>query len=137
MAIVLGSLAPEKVQEYYGDGEKFGIRISYINQGEPKGIAHAVKLTEHFVGEDPFIVFLADNILKGGIREMVDDFEHSKAAAEIALCHVPNPQSFGIAELREGKIVRLIEKPEDPPSDLALVGIYRQRPSKVSHEQQF
>jgi glucose-1-phosphate thymidylyltransferase len=124
VAIVLGSLAPEKVQEYYGDGARFGVRISYIHQGEPKGIAHAVKLTEYFAGDEPFVVFLADNILKGGIREMVDDFEHSKAAAEIALCHVPNPQSFGIAELREGKIVRLIEKPEDPPSDLALVGIY-------------
>jgi len=124
IAIVLGSIAPEKVQEYYGDGTRFGVRISYIHQGEPKGIAHAVKLTEYIVGDEPFVVFLADNILKGGICEMVDEFEDSRAAAEIALCHVSNPQSYGIAELKDGKILRLIEKPKDPPSDLALVGIY-------------
>lgn len=124
IGVVLGSLAPEKVQEYYGDGSKFGVSITYINQGEPKGIAHAVKLTEYFVGEDPFVVFLADNILKGGIRGMVEEFENSQAAAEIALCPVSNPQSFGVAELKDGRIVRLIEKPKEPPSDLALVGIY-------------
>jgi len=124
IAVILGTIAPEKVQEYYGDGGKFGVNITYINQGEPKGIAHAVKLTEYFVGDEPFVVFLADNILKGGIQEMVEDFEESRAAAEIALCHVRNPQSFGIADLKDGKIVRLIEKPKEPPSDLALVGIY-------------
>jgi glucose-1-phosphate thymidylyltransferase len=124
IAIILGTIAPEKVQEYYGEGGKFGVNIAYINQGEPKGIAHAVKLAEYFVGDEPFVVYLADNILKGGIQEMVQDFEESQAAAEIALCHVRNPQSFGIADLKDGKIVRLVEKPKDPPSDLALVGIY-------------
>jgi glucose-1-phosphate thymidylyltransferase len=124
LAIILGTIAPEKVQEYYGEGEKFGVKITYLNQGEPKGIAHAVKLTEYFVGDEPFVVFLADNILKGGIQEMVEDFEESQAAAEIALCHVRNPQSFGIADLKDGRIIRLIEKPKDPLSDLALVGIY-------------
>jgi glucose-1-phosphate thymidylyltransferase len=124
IAVILGTIAPEKVQEYYGEGGKFGVNITYINQGEPKGIAHAVKLTEHFVGDEPFIVFLADNILKGGIQEMVEEFDQSGAAAEIALCHVRNPQSFGIAELKDSKIIRLVEKPREPPSDLALVGIY-------------
>jgi len=124
IAIILGSLAPEKVQEYYGDGTKFGVNITYIHQGEPKGIAHAVKLTEPYVNGEPFIVFLADNVLKGGIREMVEDFKDSQAAAEIALCHVSNPQSFGIADVKDGKIVRLVEKPKNPQSDLALVGIY-------------
>lgn len=124
IAIVLGSLAPEKVKEYYGDGSGFGVTVTYVHQGEPKGIAHAVGLTERFVGDKPFVVFLADNILKGGIQEMVDDFENSQAAAEIALCHVRNPQSFGIADVKNGKIVRLVEKPKDPPTDLALVGIY-------------
>jgi glucose-1-phosphate thymidylyltransferase len=124
IAIVLGSLAPEKVQEYYGDGARFGVSITYVHQGEPKGIAHAVKLAEYYVGDEPFVVFLADNILKGGIREMVEEFRDSKAAAEIALCHVRNPQSFGIADLKNGRIVCLVEKPNDPPSDLALVGIY-------------
>jgi len=124
IAIILGSLAPEKVQEYYGDGTRFGVNVTYIHQGEPRGIAHAVKLAEPFVGNEPFVVFLADNILKGGIGEMVDEFAGSQAAAEIALCHVPNPQSFGIADLKDGKIVRLIEKPKHSTSDLALVGIY-------------
>jgi len=124
IAIVLGTIAPEKVQEYYEEGEKFGVSLTYIHQGEPKGIAHAVKLTEYFVGDEPFVVFLADNILKGGIHEMVSDFEESQAAAEIALCHVRNARSFGIADLKDGKIVRLVEKPKEPPSDLALVGIY-------------
>jgi glucose-1-phosphate thymidylyltransferase len=124
IAVILGTIAPEKVREYYGDGEKFGVKIAYINQGEPKGIAHAVKLTESFVGDEPFVVFLADNILKGGIQDMVEEFERSRAAAEIALCHVRNPQSFGIADLKDGKIVHLVEKPKEPPSDLALVGIY-------------
>ena len=124
IGIVLGSLAPEKVRQYYGDGSRFGVRVTYIDQGEPRGIAHAVGLTEYFVGDEPFVVFLADNILKGGIQEMVDEFHESQAAAEIALCHVRNPQSFGIADVEDGKIVRLVEKPKDPPSDLALVGIY-------------
>jgi len=124
IGIVLGSLAPERVKEYYGDGSEFGVRVTYIDQGEPRGIAHAVGLTEYFVGDEPFVVFLADNILKGGIQEMVDEFEKSGAAAEIALCHVRNPQSFGIADVKNGKIVRLVEKPKDPPSDLALIGIY-------------
>jgi len=132
IAIVLGSLAPEKVQEYYGDGGRFGVNISYVQQGEPRGIAHAVKLTEYFVGDEPFVVFLADNILKGGIQEMVGEFESSDAAAEIALCHVPNPQNFGVADLKDGRIIRLVEKPKDPPSDLALVGIYLFR-SPVFH----
>ncbi len=124
IGIVLGSLGPEKVREYYGDGSKFGMNVTYIDQGEPRGIAHAVRLTEFFVGDEPFVVFLADNILKGGIREMVDDFAKSQASAEIALCHVKNPQRFGVAHIKNGKIVRLVEKPKDPPSDLALIGIY-------------
>jgi glucose-1-phosphate thymidylyltransferase len=117
-------LAPEKVREYYGDGSKFGVQLAYIDQNEPRGIAHAVGLTEHFVKNEPFVVFLADNLLKGGIQEMVDGFEKSEAAAEVALCHVKDPQSFGIADLKDGKIVRLVEKPKKPTSDLALVGIY-------------
>jgi glucose-1-phosphate thymidylyltransferase len=74
IAIILGSIAPEKVQEYYGDGSRFGVKIAYVNQGEPKGIAHAVSLTQNFVGHGPFVVFFADNILKGAIREMVEEF---------------------------------------------------------------
>ena len=83
-----------------------------------------MKLTEPFVGNEPFVVFLGDNILKGGIRHMVDDFERCQAAAEVALCQVSNPSSFGVADLKDGKIERLIEKPKDAPSSFVLVGIY-------------
>jgi glucose-1-phosphate thymidylyltransferase len=124
IAIILGSLAPERVQEYYGDGTRFGVNITYVRQDEPRGIAHAVILAEHYVGDEPFVVILADNILKGGIREIADEFKNSQAAAEIMLCHVPNAGNFGVAELADGKIIRLVEKPKHPPSDLALVGIY-------------
>jgi glucose-1-phosphate thymidylyltransferase len=124
ICIILGSLAPERVREYYGDGSKFGVQVTYVDQDEPRGIAHAVGLTEHFVENEPFVVYLADNLLKGGIIEMVGAFTKSKAAAQVALCHMQNPQSFGIADVKDGKIVRLVEKPKNPASDLALVGIY-------------
>jgi len=129
IAIVLGDVAPEKVTEYYGDGAKFGVKIKYIHQGEPKGIAHAVGLTRDFVGDEPFVVYLGDNLLKDGIVHLVKQFETSKSEGQIALCKVPNPSAFGVAEVRDGKIVRLVEKPKVPPSDLALVGVYMFRRS--------
>ncbi|MBS7622850.1 glucose-1-phosphate thymidylyltransferase [Candidatus Bathyarchaeota archaeon] len=130
IAVVLGDVAPEKVIEYYGDGSKFGVRLTYIHQGEPRGIAHAVGLARDFVGDDPFIVYLGDNLIKGGIKSHVEDFRKSSAAAHIALCHVRNPEAFGVAELdNKGRIMRLVEKPKTPSSDLALVGIYMFRSS--------
>jgi len=125
IAIVLGDVAPEKVVEYYGDGSKFGVKITYVRQGEPKGIAHAVGLAREFVRDEPFVVYLGDNLLKDGIRALVEDFRDTGAVAQIALCHVKNPEAFGVAELdSRGRVVRLIEKPKAPPSDLALVGVY-------------
>jgi glucose-1-phosphate thymidylyltransferase len=125
IAIVLGNIGPEKVVEYYGDGTKFGVNITYIRQGEPKGIAHAVGLAREFVCDEPFVVYLGDNLLRNGITELVERFRGSRAAAYIALCHVKNPDVFGVAELdSEDKIVKLVEKPKVPPSDLALVGVY-------------
>lgn len=125
IAIVLGDVTPEKVIEYYGDGSNFGVRVTYIRQGEPKGIAQAVGLAQDYVGDDLFVVYLGDNLLRDGIRNLVEDFRGSNAAGQIALCHVKNPEAFGVAELnREGRVVRLIEKPKAPPSDLALVGVY-------------
>jgi len=130
IAIILGDIGPERVIDYYGDGSKFDVKITYIRQGEPKGIAHAVGLAKEFVGKEPFVVYLGDNLIKGGMGECVEVFENSKAAAHITLCHVKNPQAFGVAEVDStGKIIRLIEKPKVPPSDLALVGIYMFRPS--------
>jgi len=125
IAIVLGDLAPEKVMEYYGDGTKFGVKITYLRQGVPKGIAHAVALAREFVGDDLFVVYLGDNLLKSGIKELTDEFRSSEASAQIALCHVKKPEAFGVAELDgAGRIIRLVEKPMVPPSDLALVGVY-------------
>lgn len=124
IALVLGDIFPEKVMEYYGDGGRFGVQISYIEQGTPRGIAHAVALAEGFVSNEPFAVYLGDNILRSGITKLVNNFKDSSASAQIALAHVKNPEAFGVAEIKNGRIVRLVEKPKSPPSDLALVGVY-------------
>ena len=124
IAIILGDVYPEKVKEYYGDGERFGVRITYIHQGEPRGIAHAVGLCEDFVEED-FVVYLGDNLLKGGISSYVKEFSESDLDAMILLCEVVKPQLFGVAKFDdEGKLVGLVEKPKVPPSSYALTGIY-------------
>lgn len=125
IAIILGDLMPEKVKEYYGSGEKFNVKITYIQQDKPAGIAHAVSLTENFVKNDKFIVYLGDNLLKGGIANFVREFEKQDYDAMILLCKVENPCQFGVAEFdKNGKLVRLIEKPQKPPSNYALTGIY-------------
>jgi len=125
IGVILGNNMPEKVQALLGDGSRYGVRITYILQGEPKGIAHAVGCAEEFMDGEPFVVYLGDNILKGGIRYMVEEFKSSDCEALVALCRVDNPEKFGIAELDEkGNICRLVEKPKEPRSDLALIGIY-------------
>jgi len=130
IAIILGSVAPEKVVEYYGDGSEFDVKVTYIRQGEPRGIAQAIGLAREFVRDEPFVVYLGDNLLKDGIRELVEDFRGSNAEAQIALSHVKNPEAFGVAELDSGgKVIRLVEKPKVPQSDLALVGVYMFRRS--------
>ena len=129
IAIVLGDVYPEKVREYYEGGEKFGVNVTYVYQEKPAGIAQAVGLCEDFVGSDPFVVYLGDNLLKGGIRKLVEEFEGSQFEGMILLCEVENPQRFGVAEFSEnGKLVGLIEKPKKPPSNYALTGIYFFRP---------
>lgn len=125
IGLILGTNMPEKVKEAVGDGSKFGVNITYIMQGEPKGLAHAVTVAQEFVGEEPFIMYLGDNILKSGINEFVEGFEDSDYQARILLQPVENPRQFGVAELDdEGNVMNLVEKPEHPRSDLALVGIY-------------
>ena len=129
VAIVLGDVYPGKVKEHYGDGKKFGVRITYIHQSEPGGIAQAVGLCKGFVGDSPFVVYLGDNLLKGGIGKLVKEFGASKHDGMILLCEVKNPQQFGVAEFdRCAKLVKLIEKPRKPPSAYALTGIYFFRP---------
>jgi len=130
IGVILGDVMPEKVQELLGDGSAFGVRITYIVQGAPRGIAHAVACAKEFMGKEPFVVYLGDNVLKGGIRKMVADFEQQKHDCMVALTKVRDPQRFGVAELdAKGKVLKLVEKPKEPKSDLALVGIYFFRPS--------
>jgi glucose-1-phosphate thymidylyltransferase len=125
MAIIIGGMAPERVKAYYGDGSRFGVKITYIYQETPGGIAQAVGLAEDFVGNDPFIVYLGDNLLKGGVSKCSKEFQQNKYDAMVLLCKVENPEQFGVAEFdANGNLVRLIEKPKKPPSNHALTGIY-------------
>lgn len=130
IAIVLGDIYPEKVKEHYDDGSRFDVKITYIYQGKPKGIAHAIGLCKEFIGEDPFVVYLGDNLLKGGIKAFVERFKNSDFDAMILLCKVKKPQRFGVAQFDEnGKLIRLVEKPKIPPSNYALTGIYFLKPT--------
>ena len=127
--IVLGDTYPEKVVEYYGNGERFNVEIAYIHQSEPGGIAQAVGLCKEFVGDEPFVVYLGDNLLKGGIKKFVEEFETSSYDCMILLCEVKHPEQFGVAEFNsEKKLIKLIEKPKQPPSRYALTGIYFFKP---------
>lgn len=124
IAIIVGGTGSNKVQEYYGNGEKFGARITYVNQDQPRGIAHAIRLCKEFIGSDRFVVFLGDNILKKSIMDYVSKFKQSDASASILLCEVNNPTQFGIADVKNGIIKKIMEKPKNPPTNLAVTGIY-------------
>jgi len=125
IAMVIGGENSFKVREYYGNGEKFGVKIIYVEQNQPKGISHAISLCEDFIGDDKFVVFLGDNILLKDISENVKQFRNSNDAAKILLCEVSNPTQFGIADIeKNGKIKKIIEKPKNPTSNMAVIGIY-------------
>jgi glucose-1-phosphate thymidylyltransferase len=125
IGIVVGE-TKEEIREAVGDGMRWGrdVRIRYIEQPEPLGLAHAVLISEDFLGQEPFVMYLGDNILKSGIISLVKEFEERKPNSLILLTEVPNPEIFGVAELKDGKVVRLVEKPKKPVSNLALVGVY-------------
>ena len=129
IAIIIGGMGSNKVQEYYGNGEKFGAKIIYVNQDYPHGIAHAINLCKEFVGNDKFVVFLGDNIIKKSIAEYVSRFKQSDASASILLCEVSNPTQFGIADVKDGVIKKIMEKPKYPPTNLAVTGIYLLTPT--------
>ena len=124
IAIIIGGIGANKVREYYGNGEKFNVKITYIEQDEPKGIAHAIKLCKKFVNDEKFLVFLGDNIIQKSITEFVNNFKNSNYDATILLCEVDNPSRFGIADVSDGKILKITEKPKNPNSNLAVTGIY-------------
>ena len=100
------------------------VQVTYIEQDAPRGLAHAVLISEPFIGSDPFVMYLGDNLLNKGITAFVEEFVREAPAAQILLTQVPDPQMFGVAELVDGRVVRLVEKPKEPKSDLALVGVY-------------
>jgi glucose-1-phosphate thymidylyltransferase len=125
IAVVLGNKGREAIQEHLGDGSEFGVDISYIVQGKPLGLAHAVGCARDFTGDDPFVVYLGDDLMREGITEMVNEFDPEEYAAAIGLQEVDEPSRYGVVGLNDdGDVDELVEKPDDPPSNLALIGIY-------------
>ena len=124
IAIIVGGVGSKKVREYYGDGKKFGVNITYIEQDQPKGIAHAIRLCKEFVNDEKFLVFLGDNIIQKSIVDFVKNFDNSNFDATILLCEVDNPSRFGIADIQDDKILKITEKPKNPKSNFAVTGIY-------------
>jgi len=124
VGIIIAPETGDEIREAVGDGSRFGVEITYVPQAEPLGLAHAVLTAEPFLGDSPFVMYLGDNLLQGGIEDLVAAFRSSSPDALILLTPVPDPENYGVAELDGDKVVRLVEKPERPATDLALVGVY-------------
>jgi glucose-1-phosphate thymidylyltransferase len=125
IGIVISPETGDEVKAQTGNGDRFGAQITYILQEEPAGLAHAVKIAQPFLGDAPFVMYLGDNLIEGDLHDFCSHFKERRLDALTLLCQVPNPTAFGVAEVNEqGQILRLVEKPKVPPSDLALVGVY-------------
>jgi glucose-1-phosphate thymidylyltransferase len=123
IGVVVGDTR-EEIQAALGNGSRFGARITYIEQDAPRGLAHAVLISEGFLRGEPFVMYLGDNVIADGIAGLVQEFKAIGCNSQILLARVPNPEQFGVAELDNGTVVRLTEKPSEPRSNLALVGVY-------------
>jgi glucose-1-phosphate thymidylyltransferase len=129
VGIIIAPETGDEIREAAGDGSQFGVAITYIEQDAPSGLAHAVLTAEPFLGDSPFVMYLGDNLLRDGIIDLVDQFRREEPDALILLTPVPDPESYGVAELDGEKVARLVEKPKEPKSDLALVGVYMFTPA--------
>src|SRR3954449_3829360 len=129
VGIIIAPETGDEIRAAAGDGSQFGVAITYIVQDEPAGLAHAVLTAEPFLGASPFVMYLGDNLLQGGIEDLVQAFRSGAPDALILLTPVPDPEQYGVAELHNGSVVKLIEKPPDPKTNLALVGVYMFTPS--------
>ena len=124
VGIIIAPETGDEIRAAAGDGSQFGIELTYIVQDEPLGLAHAVLTAEQYLGDSPFVMYLGDNLLQGGITDLVTAFRSGQPDALILLTPVSDPENYGVAELSDGSVVRLVEKPPEPQTDLALVGVY-------------
>src|SRR4051795_815551 len=124
VGIIIAPETGEEIRAAAGDGSRFGVEITYVLQEEPAGLAHAVLTAERFLGADPFVMYLGDNLLQGGMSELVQAFTDHAPDALILLTPVPDPEHYGVAELDGDRVVALAEKPPAPRTNLALVGVY-------------
>jgi glucose-1-phosphate thymidylyltransferase len=124
VGIIVAPETGDEIRSAAGDGSRFGLELTYVEQDEPRGLAHAVLTAEEFLSSSPFVMYLGDNLLRDGITDLVETFRSEEPDALILLTPVPDPEHYGVAELEDGRVAQLVEKPKEPSTDLALVGVY-------------